>query len=56
MCAARFQAEVRSSRNPLSPTSTVEPYDKHVALLLDEAVYHSEHLRLGLPESPESAM
>ena len=23
-------------------------YDNHVAKLLDEAVYHSEHLRLGL--------
>ena len=23
-------------------------YDDHVALLLDEAVYHSEHLRLGI--------
>jgi hypothetical protein len=23
-------------------------YDDHVARLLDEAVYHSEHLRLGL--------
>ena len=23
-------------------------YDNHVARLLDEAVYHSEHLRLGL--------
>lgn len=23
-------------------------YDNHVAQLLDEAVYHSEHLRLGL--------
>lgn len=22
-------------------------YDEHVAMLLDEAVYHSEHLRLG---------
>jgi DNA-binding transcriptional ArsR family regulator len=25
-------------------------YDNHVAQLLDEAVYHSEHLRLGLPD------
>jgi len=25
-------------------------YDDHVARLLDEAVYHSEHLRLGLPD------
>ncbi|REE95231.1 ArsR/SmtB family transcription factor [Thermomonospora umbrina] len=31
-------------------------YDDHVAMLLDEAVYHSEHLRLGLhdphPDEP----
>lgn len=26
-------------------------YDDHVARLLDEAVYHSEHLRLGLRDS-----
>jgi len=26
-------------------------YDSHVASLLDEAVYHIEHLRLGAPES-----
>ncbi|HUN31230.1 MAG TPA: metalloregulator ArsR/SmtB family transcription factor [Trebonia sp.] len=25
-------------------------YDDHVARLLDEAVYHSEHLRLGVPD------
>lgn len=25
-------------------------YDSHVASLLDEAVYHAEHLRLGAPE------
>lgn len=25
-------------------------YDRHVAMLLDEAVYHSEHLRLGEPD------
>ncbi|MFJ2838858.1 ArsR/SmtB family transcription factor [Nocardia sp. NPDC087230] len=30
-------------------------YDQHVAQLLDEAVYHSEHLRLGLAERPEIA-
>jgi len=28
-------------------------YDNHVAQLLDEAVYHSEHLRLGLADRPE---
>lgn len=30
-------------------------YDNHVAQLLDEAVYHSEHLRLGLAERPDIA-
>jgi DNA-binding transcriptional ArsR family regulator len=30
-------------------------YDNHVAQLLDEAVYHSEHLRLGLSDRPETA-
>ncbi|WP_216214543.1 ArsR/SmtB family transcription factor [Amycolatopsis aidingensis] len=29
-------------------------YDSHVAMLLDEAVYHIEHLRLGLSEGPIS--
>ncbi|MFB9391470.1 ArsR/SmtB family transcription factor [Streptomyces coeruleoprunus] len=28
-------------------------YDTHVAQLLDEAVYHIEHLRLGARELPE---
>lgn len=27
-------------------------YDDHVAQLLDQAVYHSEHLRLGLSDQP----
>lgn len=27
-------------------------YDTHVAQLLDEAIYHSEHLRLGIPDKP----
>lgn len=30
-------------------------YDTHVAQLLDEAIYHIEHLRLGLTERPETA-
>ncbi|NKY59102.1 ArsR/SmtB family transcription factor [Nocardia flavorosea] len=30
-------------------------YDNHVAQLLDEAIYHSEHLRLGLSDRDESA-
>ncbi|WP_325037384.1 metalloregulator ArsR/SmtB family transcription factor [Kribbella sp.] len=25
-------------------------YDNHVAQLLDEAIYHAEHLRLGAPD------
>jgi ArsR family transcriptional regulator, nickel/cobalt-responsive transcriptional repressor len=29
-------------------TTVYALYDNHVARLLDEAVYHSEHLRLGL--------
>jgi DNA-binding transcriptional ArsR family regulator len=27
-------------------------YDDHVAMLLDQAVYHIEHLRLGIPDAP----
>lgn len=27
-------------------------YDQHVASLLDEAVYHAEHLRLGVADPP----
>ncbi|PXY30335.1 transcriptional regulator [Prauserella sp. PE36] len=30
-------------------------YDNHVAQLLDEAVYHIEHLRLGLADRPGAA-
>ncbi|MQY30808.1 HTH-type transcriptional regulator NmtR [Nocardia sp. RB56] len=30
-------------------------YDNHVAQLLDEAVYHSEHLRLGLSDRSGTA-
>jgi DNA-binding transcriptional ArsR family regulator len=30
-------------------------YDSHVAMLLDEAVYHAEHLRLGLRDAPAGA-
>lgn len=29
---------------------TYRLYDAHVAALLDEAVYHCEHLRLGTPD------
>lgn len=27
-------------------------YDDHVAELLDQAIYHAEHLRLGAPDRP----
>jgi ArsR family transcriptional regulator, nickel/cobalt-responsive transcriptional repressor len=30
-------------------------YDDHVAQLLDEAVYHAEHLRLGAPDRQTDA-
>jgi DNA-binding transcriptional ArsR family regulator len=30
-------------------------YDNHVATLLDEAVYHIEHRRLGVPDEAEDA-
>ncbi|MDX6260437.1 MAG: hypothetical protein QOH84_2125, partial [Kribbellaceae bacterium] len=29
-------------------------YDTHVAQLLDEAIYHAEHLQLGVPDIPEA--
>jgi ArsR family transcriptional regulator, nickel/cobalt-responsive transcriptional repressor len=29
-------------------------YDNHVAQLLDEAIYHIEHLRLGISDRPEA--
>ena len=32
-------------------TTVYALYDDHVARLLDEAVYHSEHLRLGLRDT-----
>jgi hypothetical protein len=30
-------------------------HDHHVAELLDQAVYHVEHLRLGISDAPEGA-
>ncbi|MQA09595.1 MAG: metalloregulator ArsR/SmtB family transcription factor [Pseudonocardiaceae bacterium] len=30
-------------------------YDNHVAMLLDEAVYHIEHLRLGARDEPRES-
>jgi hypothetical protein len=34
-------------------TVTYALFDNHVAMLLDEAVYHSEHLHLGIRDTPE---
>lgn len=31
-------------------------YDNHVAALLDQALYHVEHLRLGLTDAPAGAV
>jgi DNA-binding transcriptional ArsR family regulator len=31
-------------------------YDNHVAQLLDEAVYHAEHLRLEAPDPPPESL
>ncbi|HTU73227.1 MAG TPA: helix-turn-helix domain-containing protein [Trebonia sp.] len=36
-------------------TTVYALYDDHVARLLDEAVYHSEHLRLGLRDQASEA-
>jgi DNA-binding transcriptional ArsR family regulator len=33
---------------------TYSLYDNHVASLFDEAVYHAEHLRLGVPDRSEA--
>jgi len=44
-------AEERGDSGPprhLTPRHSL--YDSHVASLLDEAVYHAEHLRLGATE------
>jgi ArsR family transcriptional regulator, nickel/cobalt-responsive transcriptional repressor len=30
-------------------------FDSHVAMLLDEAVYHAEHLRLGARDAPPAS-
>ena len=40
---------VAGTRN--GKTTVYALYDDHVARLLDEAVYHSEHLRLGMHDS-----
>lgn len=37
---------LRDGRTVVSPL-----FDTHVAMLLDEAVYHAEHLRLGVRDT-----
>jgi hypothetical protein len=54
----RFSHQLRLLRNLGLVTGTRVVYclyDNHVAQLLDQAIYHSEHLRLGLTERPETA-
>ncbi len=36
-------------------TVVYELFDNHVAMLLDEAVYHTEHLRLGVRDTPRTS-
>ena len=38
------------ARHRSGRSATYSLYDHHVASLLDEAVYHAEHLRLGSPD------
>jgi DNA-binding transcriptional ArsR family regulator len=44
---------VAGDRNGRSITYSL--YDNHVAELLDQAVYHTEHLRLGTRDAPAEA-
>lgn len=51
----RMMGLVTSTRTGRSVSYAL--FDQHVAALLDEAVYHAEHVRLGVPDtvrSPES--
>lgn len=45
----RVMGMVTATRNGRSVTYAL--FDSHVASLLDEAVFHAEHLRMGRPES-----
>ena len=38
------------TRRRVGRSAVYSLYDHHVASLLDEAVYHAEHLRLGVPD------
>ena len=48
----RAMGFVTGSRNGRSVIYAL--YDNHVAMLLDEAVYHIEHLGLGVPDEPSA--
>jgi len=37
----------------LGRSITYALYDDHVAQLIDEAVYHAEHLRIAVPDQAE---
>ncbi|HYO19553.1 MAG TPA: metalloregulator ArsR/SmtB family transcription factor [Dermatophilaceae bacterium] len=47
----RIMGMVTSTRQGRSVTYAL--FDSHVASLLDEAVFHAEHLRLGRPDGLE---
>lgn len=47
----RIMGLVTSTRSGRNVTYAL--FDHHVAALLDEAVYHVEHLRLGVPDDEE---
>lgn len=49
----RIMGMVTSTRTGRSVAYAL--FDSHVASLLDEAVYHAEHLRLGRPDRVEDA-
>jgi DNA-binding transcriptional ArsR family regulator len=47
----RYMGMVTATRE--GRTVRYDLFDNHVAALLDEAVYHAEHLRLGQPDTRE---
>lgn len=50
----RMMGLVTASRSGRSVTYAL--FDQHVAALLDEAVFHAEHLRLGRPDGSPPAI
>ena len=43
------------TRHRVGRSATYSLYEHHVASLLDEAVFHAEHLRLGAPDRTSAA-